>query len=111
MKENDHEHRKTSALTLTCLLLLSLTAPIACVAKAQPLDPADFQVESFPVGNNPQFLAFDGANIWGTNKDDAKITKLRALAFDGNKVWVTQELGHSRPRPEWPGAIHRACRK
>jgi DNA-binding beta-propeller fold protein YncE len=34
--------------------------------------------QSFPVGNDPFFLVFDGANIWVTNAGDNTVTKLRA---------------------------------
>src|SRR5262249_45101633 len=78
-------------------------------AKAQPLDPANFQIQSFPVGNVPQFLVFDGANIWVTNQNDNTVTKLRAsdgtnlgtfpvgrvpiwITFDGANIWVSNHL-------------------
>jgi DNA-binding beta-propeller fold protein YncE len=94
---------KTLPLALVPALFLTALLPLA--AKAQPLDPADFQVQSFPAGNDPQFLAFDGANIWVTNSGDDTVTKLRAsdgtnlgtfpvgtgplgIIFDGANIWV-----------------------
>jgi DNA-binding beta-propeller fold protein YncE len=100
---------KTSALTLISVLSLGLTALLACAAKAEPLDPDNVQIQSIPVGHNPQFLAFDGANIWVTNKDDNTVTKLRGsdganlgtfpvgfvptwITFDGANVWVSNSF-------------------
>ena len=47
-------------------------------AQAQQLDKPDFIVQSFPVGDGPSGLAFDGANIWVTETYDDTVTKLRA---------------------------------
>jgi DNA-binding beta-propeller fold protein YncE len=55
---------------------------------------------------DPQYIAFDGANIWVTNSGNNSVTKLRAIdgsldhtfpvgalpsgiAFDGAHIWVT----------------------
>jgi YVTN family beta-propeller protein len=60
---------------------------------------------SFPVGNNPNALAFDGAHVWVTNRTDNSVSKVRTfdgtlvatypagsqpigIAFDGAHVWV-----------------------
>ena len=32
----------------------------------------------FPVGDEPEGVAFDGANIWVANSDDDTVSKLRA---------------------------------
>ena len=77
-------------------------------AKAQPLDPANIQIQSFPAGDGPQRLAFDGANIWVTNQYVHTVTKLRAsdganlgtfpagnypawITFDGANIWVSNQ--------------------
>jgi sugar lactone lactonase YvrE len=61
---------------------------------------------TFPVGNSPSGVAFDGANIWVTTSGTFTVTKLRAsdganlgsfpvgsgsnqVAFDGANIWVT----------------------
>src|SRR5204862_4044534 len=61
---------------------------------------------SFAVGAAPIGVAFDGANMWVTNRNDGTVTKLRAndggvlgtfmagarpygIAFDGANIWVT----------------------
>ena len=69
---------KTPALALVSMLFLGLTALLPLAAKAQPLDPANIQIQTFPVGNDPSYLVFDGANIWVTNYFDRTVTKLRA---------------------------------
>jgi hypothetical protein len=63
------------------------------------------QTTQFPVGNSPEGVAFDGANIWVTNVGSNTVTKLRAsdgaalgtfsaggspvgVAFDGANIWV-----------------------
>ena len=60
---------------------------------------------TFPTGNKPVALAYDGENIWVANKFSHNVMKLRAsdgslvdtikvgrspeaLLFDGNSVWV-----------------------
>jgi DNA-binding beta-propeller fold protein YncE len=60
----------------------------------------------FAVGNQPQGIAYDGANIWVGNTADNTVTKLRASdgtvlgtfaagtypnyrAFDGDNIWAT----------------------
>ena len=62
--------------------------------------------QAFAVGNGPQGVAFDGANIWVANYGSNNVTKLRAsdgatlgtfsvgtspngIAFDGANIWVT----------------------
>src|SRR5260370_1468268 len=63
------------------------------------------QTPTFNVGNHPNTVAFDGANIWVTNASDNTVTKLAAnngavlgtfstgnkpvgLTFDGANIWV-----------------------
>src|SRR6266550_1001969 len=95
---------KTPALALISMLFLGLTALLPLAAKAQPLDPANVQIQSFPVGLGPYYLVFDGANIWVANAVNA-VGKLRAsdgmllgvyqvglfpqgVLFDGTSIWV-----------------------
>jgi len=64
---------------------------------------------SFKVGKQPLGVAFDGANIWVTNNDDATVSKLRAsdgadlgtfnvggapmgVTFDGANIWVVNSF-------------------
>jgi hypothetical protein len=62
---------------------------------------------SFPTGNTPGPIAFDGANMWVANNHDNNVYKIRAsdgallgtfgvsitspqgLAFDGANIWVS----------------------
>ena len=67
---------------------------------------------SFKVGKQPLGVAFDGANIWVTNNDDATVSKLRAsdgadlgtfnvggapmgVAFDGANIWVANSFDNT----------------
>ena len=67
-------------------------------------------VTSFPVGNQPYGVAFDGANIWTANNGDSSVSKLAAndgrllgkfnvpggpfgVTFDGANIWVSCLLG------------------
>src|ERR1051326_2303533 len=92
------------------LLGLSLAIP-NLPATAQPLDQPDL-IQSFPVGNSPRYLAFDGENIWVTNLDDNTVMKLRPsdgailgtftvnedplwIIFDGENIWVCNRNGYS----------------
>jgi DNA-binding beta-propeller fold protein YncE len=62
-------------------------------------------LESYPVGNRPVGLAYDGAALWVANQDDSALVKLdpqsgslvasvpldgqpSALAFDGQRLWA-----------------------
>jgi hypothetical protein len=64
-----------------------------------------YQSATFTVGNGPNALAFDGANIWAANLGSDTVTKLvaatgavvgtypvgsapEAVAFDGANIWV-----------------------
>jgi DNA-binding beta-propeller fold protein YncE len=64
------------------------------------------------VGSSPQFIAFDGTNLWVTNLGSNNITKLRdcdgavlgtfptgnapvGIAFDGANVWTANNIGGS----------------
>ncbi|OGP80368.1 MAG: hypothetical protein A2V86_00580 [Deltaproteobacteria bacterium RBG_16_49_23] len=70
------------------------------------------QTTQFSVGNGPNRIAFDGANIWVTNRDSNNVTKLRAndgtnlgtlavglgpgvIAFDGANIWVANQLSNN----------------
>jgi DNA-binding beta-propeller fold protein YncE len=67
------------------------------------------QAATFPVGDAPIGIAFDGANIWVANFDSDNVTKLRAsdgahlgtfpvgdlpvgIAFDGASIWVANNF-------------------
>jgi DNA-binding beta-propeller fold protein YncE len=96
----------------SAMALLLLAVPI--VAQQAPINlkavailrwyPANLTT-TFPVGNFPWGIAFDGANIWVTSWDANSVTKLRAsdganlgtitlgggpegIAFDGANIWV-----------------------
>ena len=63
-----------------------------------------------PVGNGPSGVAFDGTNIWVTNRFDGTVTRINAatavvvggpitvgdspvgVAFDGTNIWVTNDF-------------------
>jgi hypothetical protein len=103
----------TTAPTLFFILfsfglgILSVSA-----SSAQPLEPS-YTIESFPVGNYPSYLTFDGANVWVTNGGPtSSVTKLRAsdgerlgvfpvaknpahLTFDGENIWVACDNGNA----------------
>jgi YVTN family beta-propeller protein len=70
-----------------------------------------YQSASFPVGEEPSGVAFDGSNIWVTNSDDT-ITELQAstgavlgtfsvgiepaaIAFDGANIWTANINGNN----------------
>jgi hypothetical protein len=70
------------------------------------------QTASFPAGNFPAGLAFDGENMWVVNNGDDTVTKLRAsdgailgtfpvgskpsdAVFDGANLWVTNSQSAS----------------
>jgi DNA-binding beta-propeller fold protein YncE len=81
------------------------------------LSAAGAVLQSVPIGHNPQFPGFDGANIWVPNYDDNSITVVQAssgtvvativadsnnhlngpeaVAFDGERVLVTNNNGGS----------------
>jgi DNA-binding beta-propeller fold protein YncE len=80
--------------------------PIAFGSTVTKLRASDGSVVGiFTAGSSPQFLAFDGANLWVSNVGSNTVTKLRALdgsvlgtfpeaqrhglAFDGANIWVT----------------------
>ena len=82
---------------------------------------------SFPVGNQPIGLAFDGANIWSANYGANTVTKVRAndgqvlgtfkagiqpfgVTFDGANIWVSGGWrGHKAACQRWhqSGVIRR----
>lgn len=66
--------------------------------------------ERAPVGSRPQFIAFDGTNVWITNLGSNSVTKLRAcdgealgtfptgtgpvgIVFDGANFWTANNTG------------------
>ena len=90
-------------LSLTSKVLFIISAFFVSPATAQQLDKPDL-IQSFPVGNRPHHLVFDGANIWVTNHDDGTVMKLRAsdgtiqgtfpagptplyITFEGANIW------------------------
>jgi hypothetical protein len=89
---------------LAIVLSLGLIT-FASTAPAQQLERPD-TIQSFRAGRTPNWLAFDGANIWVTNSDADIVTKLRAsdgapqgqffaghnpqwITFDGVNIWVS----------------------
>jgi len=67
---------------------------------------------TFNVGDRPNGVAFDGANIWVTNYNSDTVTKLRAsdgdlqgtfnvgtnpigVAFDGACIWVANSFSNT----------------
>ena len=52
---------------------------------------------TFALGNTPEGVAFDGANIWVSNVNSSTVTKLRAA--DGAAVVNTCSTGAIRPFP------------
>src|SRR6266481_7114095 len=102
-----HRHNTARTMTLAILAIeLSLgLITFALSAPAQQLDRPD-TIQSFRAGRTPNWLAFDGANIWVTNSDSHMVTKLRAsdgarqgsfpagghpqwITFDGTDIWVS----------------------
>ena len=86
------------------LLILSLGTALA-LAPAVMAGESSALVQSFPAGNSPEGLAFDGNSIWAVNGPDSAVTKLRArdgfiegvfpvgrephyLVFDGTNIWA-----------------------
>jgi outer membrane lipoprotein-sorting protein len=74
--------------------------------------PAYQSAATFPVGNSPSGMAFDGANIWVADTGSNTVTKLRAsdgtnlgaflvgaspygVAFDGANIWVTSGFSNT----------------
>jgi DNA-binding beta-propeller fold protein YncE len=66
----------------------------------------------YPVGQQPNQLAFDGANVWVTNTVDGTVSRLRAsdghlvftvpagispngIVFDGHDIWVANSYAHT----------------
>jgi len=67
-------------------------------------------IQNFPAGRNPDFLAFDVTNVWATNPYDNTVTILCAgggspqgtfpagrnpqwITFDGINIWVSDTYG------------------
>jgi hypothetical protein len=91
---------------------------VANITKYRPSDGAS--QGSFPVGNQSQGVAFDGANVWITSYNDSTVTKLRAtdgafqrtfivgstpwgIAFDGANMWVAnQNINNLSKLPVFP---------
>src|SRR5437016_1145142 len=97
---------RTIPFVFSLAVLLGLSARVAPMASAQTPESPNVTVQSFPVGNRPEGLAFDGTSIWVVNEFDNTVTKLRAsdgtiegvfaigrepkyLAFDGANIWAT----------------------
>lgn len=78
------------------------------------LDSSGAVIQTVPVGDHPQFPAFDGANIWVPNSGDNTVSVVRAstgatletltgnglnhpvvAAFDGERILVTNQDGDS----------------
>src|SRR5438552_18911225 len=102
MKPNTHLHVGNTNLSHSFLLALLLgiswlfsqpaTAQLAAPQQAaaqqarvqfNPLQVALLKwapnlTTTFPAGAEPQFVAFDGANMWVTDLSDGSVTKLRA---------------------------------
>jgi hypothetical protein len=84
---------------------------VGSVSKLRASDGAN--LGTFPVGGNPNSVAFDGANVWVTNNAGGSVTKLRAIdgavqntfagpinptgiVFDGTAIWVLAGAPGSR---------------
>jgi hypothetical protein len=65
------------ALWFLSSVFLTVTSCFIPPAAAQSLDRPDL-IRSFPVGDGPAYLAFDGANIWTSNFYGGTLTRLRA---------------------------------
>jgi len=85
------------------------------VTKLRASDGVEQPGSPFTVGNAPRGVAFDGANIWVTNRFSQSVTKLRAsdganlgtipvgvrpfgVAFDGANIWVPNFSGNNVTR-------------
>ncbi len=94
---------RTNTLAVLAVLVLAMSGSFPFSVTAQQFDKPDL-IQSFPGGNGPEALAFDGARIWVTNAKGATspscarataarpkvlpgITPLGML-FDGTSVWV-----------------------
>jgi YVTN family beta-propeller protein len=72
-------------------------------------------VGTYSAGTNPNAVAFDGTNIWVTNRGSSTVTKLLAstgavvgtysvgnlpigIAFDGTNIWVANQNSNSVTR-------------
>ena len=104
--------RRTIILPILALLFsFGLGVRSSLASEPQPLD-RSYTIESFAAGDGPQYLTFDGANVWVTNYYANTVTKLRAsdgerlgdfdagrspkyLTFDGENIWVADENGRS----------------
>src|SRR5262249_37733287 len=102
---------RTLILSLCSWLIFARSGFFALSAMAQQSDQPDL-IQTFPVGDAPTNLAFDGSNIWVTNLGDGTVTKLRAsdgapqgtfiigqspqsLTFDGENIWVSSLAQHN----------------
>jgi hypothetical protein len=91
-------------LLLSATILLGFSGLFALLASAQQLDSPN-TIQTFPAGETPWGLAFDGTNIWVTNYNLDAVTKLRAsdgafqgifdagnapikIVFDGANLWI-----------------------
>src|SRR5947208_7500891 len=95
---------KFKAVIFSALSALALASGVLFASPGSTQQPTE-RIQTFPVGNLPVGLAFDGENMWVANFNDNTITKLRAsdgmslgtfpvgqsptgLLFDGTNVWV-----------------------
>ena len=100
-----------SKFLLLAASLLRISGFFDLTATAQQLDAPD-TIQSFPVGELPVDLTFDGANIWSANSRDNTVDKLRAsdgvlqgifptgdfpegLTFDGANIWVANFIDNT----------------
>jgi DNA-binding beta-propeller fold protein YncE len=77
---------------------------LQCVTGSPSPSPSPTPPNTFPVGNHPVGIAFDGTHMWVTNENDNTVTELnpdgsaagtfgvgthpKAIAFDGTHMWV-----------------------
>src|SRR5437762_3655218 len=105
------------ALALGCFAFSPTAIEVTPAGNAgypnQNTAPQGLVKQSFPVGNDPFFLVFDGANIWVTNAGEDTVTKLRAsdganlgtfpvgglfpefITFDGANIWVSNNISNN----------------
>ena len=93
-------------LPILLLAVLTFSFAMAC-SPDEPLSPAN--VESFPAGNFPRALAFDGHHVWVVNLTSNSVSKItregqtvgeypagtlpQSIVFDGENLWVGTSIG------------------
>src|SRR5436190_16741292 len=70
--------RKSVRRFVVLILFSGITLSFAVRGSAQQTVAANLIIQSFPVGNFPVGLCFDGAGIWVVNSVSDTVTKLRA---------------------------------